>query len=148
MCQSNEPSASESVAKSTPTATKLSQNPACNKAQGSTTTTAFAWSDAPTGAASAPFYLRLYGENGSVVTTNDTAYAVRLGKTPLQARMAKAERRVPLGWFATTVRAGRDPVEDPSSLANNLITMQILEAARRSAAEGRTIKLSELDPPR
>jgi predicted dehydrogenase len=89
----------------------------------------------------------LYGENGSVVTTTDTAYTVRLGKTPLQARTAKAERRVPLGWFATTVRAGRDPVEDPSSLANNLITMQILEAARRSAAEGRTIKLSELDPP-
>ena len=80
------------------------------------------------------------------MTTNDTAYAVRLGKTPLHARTAKAERRVPLRWFATTVRAGRDPVEDPSSLANNLITMQILEAARRSAAEGRTIILSELDP--
>lgn len=87
----------------------------------------------------------LYGENGSVVTTNDTAYAVRFGKTPLQARIAQAERRVPLSWFAATIRAGHDPVEDPSSLANNLITMQILEAARRSAAEGRTIKLSELD---
>lgn len=89
----------------------------------------------------------LPGEKGSVVTTTDTAYTVRLGKTPLQARTAKAARRVPPGLVRHPVRAGRDPVEDPSSLANNLSTTQILEAARRSAAEGRTIKLSALDPP-
>jgi predicted dehydrogenase len=85
----------------------------------------------------------LYGDNGTVITTNDRDYSVRAGRKPAEARVAKAERRVPLQWFATTIRAGRDPVDDPSSLANNLIVMQILDAARRSAAEGRTIPLSE-----
>jgi predicted dehydrogenase len=89
----------------------------------------------------------LYGENGAVVTTNDHAYTLRTGKKPIEARDAKAERRVPLRWFATTVRAGVDPVDDPSSLANNLIVMKILEAARRSAAEGRAIPLAELTGP-
>jgi predicted dehydrogenase len=86
----------------------------------------------------------LYGERGAVVTTNDRNYSLRTGRTPAVERQAKAERRVPLRWFAATVRAGRDPVEDPSSLANNLIVMRILEAARRSAAEGRTIRLAEI----
>ena len=69
-----------------------------------------------------------------VITTNDRAYTLRAGKTPAEARDAKAERRVPLRWFAATIRDGRDPADDPSSLANNLIVMRILEAARRSAA--------------
>ncbi len=86
----------------------------------------------------------LYGERGSVVTTNDRLYSLRTGKTPAEAREAKSPRRVPLTWFAATIRAGRDPIEDPSSLANNLIVMRILEAARRSAAENRTIPLSEI----
>jgi predicted dehydrogenase len=86
----------------------------------------------------------LYGEKGSVVTTNDKLYTVRTGKTPAETREAKAERRVPLSWFASTIRAGRDPIEDPSSLVNNLIVMKILEAARRSAAEGRAIRIAEI----
>lgn len=86
----------------------------------------------------------LYGENGAVVTTNDRQYSVRTGGAPFAAHEAKAERRVPVRWFADVVRRGRDPVEDPSSLANNLIVMRILEAARRSAAEGRAIPLAEI----
>ena len=87
----------------------------------------------------------LYGERGSVVTTNDKLYTVRNAKKPAENREAQVERRVPLTWFAATIRAGRDPVEDPSSLENNLIVMKILEAARRSAAEGRAIKIAEID---
>lgn len=41
---------------------------------GSSTTTAFAWSDAPTGAASAPFYLRLYGETDAGASTTTAVY--------------------------------------------------------------------------
>jgi predicted dehydrogenase len=89
----------------------------------------------------------LYGERGSVVTTNDHSYAVRTGRTPLEAREATATRRVPLRWFADVVRRGEDPVSDPSSLENNLIVMKILDAARRSAAEGRAIKLTEYASP-
>jgi predicted dehydrogenase len=86
----------------------------------------------------------VYGERGSVVTTNDHLYSFRAGSTPAEARDAKAQRRVPLSWFAAVVRARRDPVDDPSSLANNIIVMRILEAARRSAVEGRTIALAEI----
>ena len=86
----------------------------------------------------------LYGERGAVVTTNDRLYSLRSGKTAAESREAKVERRVPLRWFADVIRRGRDPVEDPSSLTNNLIVMRILEAARRSAAEGRAIPLTEI----
>jgi hypothetical protein len=86
----------------------------------------------------------LHGERGSVVTTNDKLYTVRTAKKPAENREAQVERRVPLTWFAATIRAGRDPVDDPSSLENNLIVMKILEAARRSAAEGRAIKIAEI----
>ncbi|MES2692819.1 MAG: Gfo/Idh/MocA family oxidoreductase [Verrucomicrobiota bacterium] len=85
----------------------------------------------------------LYGERGTIATINDRDYTFREGRKPTESRQAKPERRVPLRWFAETIRTGQDPVDDPSSLANNLITMKILDAARRSAKEGRTIPLSE-----
>jgi predicted dehydrogenase len=86
----------------------------------------------------------LYGERGAVVTTNERTYSLRTGRTPAAQRDAGVPRRVPLSWFAATIRAGRDPVEDPGSLANNLIVMRILEAARRSASEGRAVRLAEI----
>jgi predicted dehydrogenase len=89
----------------------------------------------------------LYGERGSIVTTNDRSYTLRTGRKPAEVRVAKSEPRLPLAWYAGVVRAGRDPVRDPSSLANNLIVMRILEAARRSAAEARTVSLAEIGAP-
>jgi predicted dehydrogenase len=86
----------------------------------------------------------LYGEHGFVVTTNDRDYIVRSGREAPTQHQAQTERRIPLKWFAETIRAGRDPVEDPSSLENNLVVMRILEAARRSAAEGRSIALDAI----
>jgi predicted dehydrogenase len=89
----------------------------------------------------------LYGDNGFIVTSDDRHYELRTGKMGApEARTATAPKRDTLRFFADTVRAGRDPVKDPSSLANNLIVMQILEAARRSAAEGRAIPLTEFQP--
>lgn len=88
----------------------------------------------------------VYGERGAVVTTNDRQYSLRDGRKAAVAMEAKAARRVPLEWFAAAIRAGRDPEEDPSSLANNLIVMQVLEAARISARTGRTVRLAELGP--
>lgn len=88
----------------------------------------------------------VYGETGSVVTVNDRSYSLRAGRKPAEALVAKSPRRNPHAWLAAAVRAGRDPTEDPSSLANNLVVMRILEVARRSAAEGRTIPLAEIGP--
>lgn len=86
----------------------------------------------------------LYGESGAVVTSDAFNYTLRTGRKPPQARIAKTQPSDPLRWFAEIVRAGRDPVDDPSSLANNLVVMKILEAARRSARENRVITLAEL----
>lgn len=91
----------------------------------------------------------LYGERGSLVTLNDRRYRIRSAQaTQDEEREAVTERRNAHRWYAATVRAGHDPVENPSSLANNLIVMKILEAARRSAAERRTIPLTEITDPR
>lgn len=86
----------------------------------------------------------LYGEHGTVSTINDRAYAVRRGRNPAESRESARPPRDPLAWLAATIRADRDPVDDPSSLANNLIVMRILEAARRSVAEARTVPLAEI----
>lgn len=86
----------------------------------------------------------LYGETGAVVTADASNYTLRTGRKPLEARKATIAPRDPLRWFAGVVRAGHDPVDDPSSLANNLVVMQILEAARRSAQENRVVTLAEL----
>jgi predicted dehydrogenase len=86
----------------------------------------------------------IYGESGAVVTKDDRAHTLRLNRGREEARQSATPRRVPLEWFAQVIRAGRDPEDDPSSLANNLITMRILEAARRSAREGRRVPLAEL----
>ncbi|HRE83456.1 MAG TPA: Gfo/Idh/MocA family oxidoreductase [Opitutaceae bacterium] len=88
----------------------------------------------------------LYGERGALVTVNDRHYSIRNEKqTTAESRVASTPRRDSQRWYAETIRAGRDPVTDPSSLANNLIVTKILEAARRSALEGKTIRLSEID---
>lgn len=86
----------------------------------------------------------LYGERGAVVTSEETSYSLRLGRAQPTDRQAAAKPRSPLVWFAATIRAGKDPVDDPSSLENNLIVMRVLEAARRSAAEHRAIRLAEI----
>jgi glucose-fructose oxidoreductase len=43
-----------------------------------------------------------------------------------------------------TLRSGRTPHGDLSALDTNMVVMQILDAARRSAEEGRTISLEPL----
>ncbi len=86
----------------------------------------------------------LFGEKGSLITTDDTHYAGRSGREPGHEHVLAKNTRRPLQWFAETLRAGRDPVDDPSSLANNLLVVQVMEAARRSAAEHRSVALSEI----
>ncbi|MDB6093293.1 MAG: oxidoreductase [Verrucomicrobia bacterium] len=86
----------------------------------------------------------VYGERGSAVTTDKRHYFLRSGTGAAVEQDAALKARDPLQWLAETVRAGRDPAGDPSSLESNLIVMRILEAARRSAATGRAIKLDEL----
>lgn len=90
----------------------------------------------------------LYGERGALVTSDDRHYTLRTGKAKeAEPRESPTARRDALRWLAAAIRAGRDPVDDPASLANNLVVMRILEAARRSAAENRTVPLAEIAMP-
>jgi predicted dehydrogenase len=90
--------------------------------------------------------LEIFGTHGSVFTPDGRSVRVRLRGEP--AERAVAPKALPahytdgFAYLAAVVR-GREQVADTdrSSLANNLIVVRILEAARRSARTGQTIGL-------
>ncbi len=87
--------------------------------------------------------LEVYGATASVCTVGKDLVRLRSGDEPEQ-EMASASLDSPdddpLSYLDAVVR-GRLRPSGPSSLENNLIVNEILEAASRSAATGRTIKL-------
>ena len=88
--------------------------------------------------------MEIYGRTGQVLTVGLDGLRVRLAGKPEEARRAQA---LPppeddfLRFFTAVVRNERNPV-GLSSLKNNLIVAEILDAARRSAATGSTVKLA------
>ena len=87
--------------------------------------------------------LDIYGQTGSIQTIAGKAARVRIGKNAEETREAQpvaAPYDEPLSYLAAVVRGEIKP-SGLSSLANNLIVTEILDAARRSAQTGRTIKL-------
>jgi predicted dehydrogenase len=88
--------------------------------------------------------MELYGRTGQVLTVGSNGLRVRLAGKAEETRQAPA--LVPpaddfLRYFAAVVRGEIKP-SGLSSLRNNLIVVEILDAARRSAAEGRTVRLA------
>jgi predicted dehydrogenase len=90
--------------------------------------------------------MEIYGTRGYVMTDNRSDLRLRVAETSKERAQSLPEleypRNDPFSYFKAliddTVEAGP---YDPSSLANNMIVMEILDAARRSAREGRAIKL-------
>lgn len=87
--------------------------------------------------------LEVYGATGYAIATGAGALRVRLAKQP--ERSETPEPRTPaerdeLAYFVSVVRGVTTP-SGLSSLENNLIVTEILEAARESARTGRTIRL-------
>jgi len=90
--------------------------------------------------------MELYGTRGYIMTDNRSTMRTRVSESAAESSQSLPElaspRNDPFSYFKAlidgTVKQG--PF-DPSSLANNMIVMEILDAARRSAREGRTIKL-------
>lgn len=86
----------------------------------------------------------LYGRDGYCHALNRTqlaqsypGQAQRAIETPhLPAQQAEA-----FAYFAAVVRGQVDPTASRSGLANNLIVVEILDAARRSAATGQQVRL-------
>jgi predicted dehydrogenase len=86
--------------------------------------------------------MEIYGRTGQVLTVAQNGLRVRLAGKPEETRQA-APLPPPsddfLRYFAAVVRGEIKP-SGLSSLKNNLIVTEILDAARRSAATGRTIR--------
>ncbi len=88
--------------------------------------------------------LEIYGRTGQVLTVAQNGLRVRLEGQPEESRPASP---LPppeddfLRYFAAVVRGEIKP-SGLSSLRNNLIVVEILDAARRSAATAQTVRLA------
>jgi predicted dehydrogenase len=90
--------------------------------------------------------LEIFGTHGSVFTPDGRSLRMRLRGE--QAERAVASRELPAQYadgfaYLAAVARGTEQVAntDRSSLANNLIVVRVLDAARRSAQTGKTISL-------
>jgi predicted dehydrogenase len=88
--------------------------------------------------------MEVYGRTGQVLTVGQGGLRVRLPGRPEEMRQA-APLSPPgddfLRYFAAVVRGEIQP-SGLSSLKNNLVVTEILDAARRSAATGSTVRLT------
>ena len=90
--------------------------------------------------------LSIYGKEGYVTVHNGHDLEYRLNraapKKETKVTQFPLKAKEPFNYFANVI-SGEYKVEvtDLSSLENNLIVVRILDAAKQSAAEGRTIKL-------
>jgi len=92
----------------------------------------------------------VYGQKGYAKALDRSHLRVRLGEGEEQAIEVAAPptpRDDPFAYLAAAVRSGADPEPGGlSSLELNLVVMEILDAARRSAESGRRVELPA-DPP-
>ena len=86
--------------------------------------------------------MEVYGRTGQAITVGQSGLRVRLPGKPEELRKApplKPPEDDFLRYFAAVVRGEIQP-SGLSSLKNNLIVTEILDAARRSAATGSTVR--------
>ncbi|MCB0569521.1 MAG: Gfo/Idh/MocA family oxidoreductase [Phaeodactylibacter sp.] len=88
--------------------------------------------------------MECYGQTGYVITQGRTNLSVLLDEAegPFNETAPEPQYEDPFAFLAAVVRGREKPSPlSLSSLENNLIVVEILEAARKSAKKGRTIKL-------
>ena len=92
--------------------------------------------------------MELYGVGGTAVTVGPASLRTRFKgekeETTATAPPLPDSRSNSLGYLAAVLHGRIDPAGDLSSLETNMIVMQILDAARTSAATGRTMTLPAL----
>ncbi len=93
--------------------------------------------------------MEIYGTDGYFFCKNQSDVTIRQDEKEAPRRYKAAPLKIgyddPFALLQKVVHEGyRLPPYAPSSLENNLVVMQILEAAKRSAAEGLVVKWSEL----
>jgi predicted dehydrogenase len=90
--------------------------------------------------------MEIYGATGTVVSENRSALRVRLKEDKAERIETLSDRPAPFddpfAYLAAIVAGGisAEP-HDPSSLENNLLVVEILDAARESARTGRRVTL-------
>ncbi|ARA94820.1 oxidoreductase [Rhodothermaceae bacterium RA] len=91
--------------------------------------------------------MHLYGTEGALFQDDPTRMRVRrrgeAAPTALEAVPRPSPFDDPFAYLAAVVRGRVDPAGSLSSLENNLIVVDILDAARRSAQTGTTVRLGE-----
>jgi glucose-fructose oxidoreductase len=94
--------------------------------------------------------MEVYGIAGYAITVGADRVRVRYRgekaepDTPLTAPPLPEPRRDSLSYLAAVLRGHLQPDGDLSSLETNVVVMQILDAARRSAQTGKTVALTPL----
>jgi predicted dehydrogenase len=91
--------------------------------------------------------LEIYGTRGYVMTDNRSVMRTRVSESAAERSETLPERAAPaddpFSYFKALIEKKVEAgAWDPSSLENNMVVMEILDAARKSAREGRTISLS------
>ncbi|SEA14518.1 Predicted dehydrogenase [Porphyromonadaceae bacterium KH3R12] len=92
--------------------------------------------------------LSIYGKEGYVTALNGQDLEYRLNRSVPKKQMKVTkfplDTKEPFSYFANVIRGDIKVEEtDLSSLENNLIVVKILDAAKQSAAEGRTIQFKK-----
>ena len=88
----------------------------------------------------------VYGTEGFVYASNSTEGVIRLPDTP--SRPFTAPPRIaphddPFAFLAAVVRGNTDPEGSLSSLPVNMVAVEILDAAVRSAKSGNTVRFDQ-----
>jgi scyllo-inositol 2-dehydrogenase (NADP+) len=90
--------------------------------------------------------LEVYGQTGSIMALDSKRMRVRLSeKEPekmLEATQADAPASDPFAYLASVVRGEAKQIDNLSSLPNNIIVMEILDAARQSVKTGQRVNLN------
>ncbi|MGB8191554.1 MAG: Gfo/Idh/MocA family oxidoreductase [Chitinophagaceae bacterium] len=90
--------------------------------------------------------MEIYGKTGYVITDNRSEMRIRLENNKTERKETLKERTAPyddpFAFFAAVIRNAITPSKyDLSSLENNMIVVEILEAAKESAKTGKVVKL-------
>jgi predicted dehydrogenase len=92
--------------------------------------------------------MEVYGVTGYAITVGTDRLRVRYAgektETTMAARAVEAAESNSLDYLAGVLRGEIKPDGDSSSLETNLVVVQILDAARKSANTGKTVNLTKL----
>lgn len=89
--------------------------------------------------------VHVYGRSGIIRTIDDQRYDIRLERRESPAEEIAIPLKAPyendISYFSAVLRGEIDPSGSLSSIENNLIAMEIMEAAKISAETGQTVAL-------